>query len=285
MYVSVLRSKSESLDLGLQVHRGVCIKDGIVERCSGGGLGGSQEGRAPARSLCFLLWPPDTQVSTSAVWAAEGHPVRVLLPRSRSCLPPGVRAFSVQRQREAKLQPARNPQIQAHPPPILPPKSQGDCHVVSSLGPSPRSRAKEGVPPNLPQNARHWDQPPQQLPPSLVTWSSQARFRGPGPQHRSSDSPSTEASSHASPCPPCLACSDLPKQRCFSPGSLGSPHFRQTCACFPSARAHLGLPPQAPPYPGDKPRIVFIDLINDNTPPPPAPLARQLGLPSKVSLV
>lgn len=177
------------------------------------------------------------------------------------------------------------PESRHTPPSILPPKSQGDCHVVSSLGPSPKSRAKEGVPPNLPQNARHWEQPPQRLPPSLVTWSSQAPFRGPRPQHRSSDSPSTASSSHASPCPPCLACSDLPKQRCFSPGSLGSPHFRQTCACFPSARAHLGLPPQAPPYPGDKPRIVFIDLINDNTPPPPAPLARQLGLPSKVSLV
>lgn len=154
------------------------------------------------------------------------------------------------------------------------------------LGHPQGAELRKGFPQTCPRmQGIDWDQLPQQLPPSLVTWSSQVRFRGPGPQHRSSDSPSTEASSHASPCPPFLACSDLPKQRCFSPGSLGSPHFRQTCACFPSARAHLGLPPRAPPYPGDKPRIVFIDLINDNTPPPPAPLARQLGLPSKVSLV
>lgn len=50
-------------------------------------------------------------------------------------------------------------------PSILPPKPQGDYHAVSSSGPPPRSSAKEVVPPNLPQNARHWDQPPQKLPP------------------------------------------------------------------------------------------------------------------------
>lgn len=151
MYVSVLRSKSESLDLGLQVHRGVCIKDGIVERCSGGGLGGSQEGRAPARSLCFLLWPPDTQVSTSAVWAAEGHPVRVLLPRSRSCLPPGVRAFSVQRQREAKVQPARNPRIQAHSHPSSLPNPRETVMWCLLLGHPQGAELRKGFPQTCPR--------------------------------------------------------------------------------------------------------------------------------------
>lgn len=83
--------------------------------------------------------------------------------------------------------------------------------------------------------------------------------------------PARESSSHALSLPPrpSLALTFLNKGA-FFPCSSGSPHFRQTCACFLSAWAHLGLPPQAPPSPGDKPRIVFRDLINDNTPPPPA---------------
>lgn len=66
----------------------------------------------------------------------------------------------------------------------------------------------------------------------------------------------------------------------------GSAEPRQTCACLPSARAHLGLPPPAPPDPGDKPRIVSMDLINDNTAPPPAthPAARLPAPPPGQSL-
>lgn len=196
------------------------------------------------------------KVSVSTVWPAEGRPVSALLsiavclqalgpslPSARgkqSCSPPGT------------------PKSRQTLPSILPPKPQGDDHVVFSLGPPPKSRAKEVIPPNLPQNARHWDRPPQTLLGAQVPGTEAAIL------------PAPESSPHASPCPPSLACPDLPKQRCFSPGSLGSPHFRQTCACFPSAQAHLGLPLQAPPYPGDKPRIVFIDLINDSTPLPPA---------------
>ena len=76
--------------------------------------------------------------------------------------------------------------------------------------------------------------------------------------------PAPEPFSHALSLPPALARPDLPKQRCFSPCFSGSPRFHQTCACFLSAWAQLGEPPPAPPYPGDKPRIVSIDLINDN---------------------
>ena len=62
-----------------------------------------------------------------------------------------------------------------------------------------------------------------------------------------------------------------------------SPHFRQTCACFLSAGSHPGRPPQAPPYPGDKPRIVSADLINDKAAPShPEPRAPGRRPPSRL---
>lgn len=123
--------------------------------------------------------------------------------------------------------------------------------------------------------------------------ASQAPFRGPGSWDRSRDSLYTRVLL-ARPVPaPSPRWPRPPETKVlFSLLLSGSPHFRQTCACFPSAGAHLGRPPRAPPYPGDKPRIVSIDLINDNTPHllpltllarPAPPLARP-G-PSEVSLV
>lgn len=166
----------------------------------------------------------------------------------------------------------------------LPPKPRGPSHVVSSHGP--------------PQGAelmRNWfPQPPRSKALETATpetWSP----RRPKPLLGDQE-PTTEAavSGHRSPPhmpppgPPALECPDLPKQRCFSPCASEPPHFRQTCACFPPAWAHLGLPPQAPPCPRDKPRIVFMDLINDNTPPPPATNSTSppgSPFPAKVSLV
>ena len=78
-----------------------------------------------------------------------------------------------------------------------------------------------------------------------------------------------------------------PNKGAFFPAP-GSPHFQQTCACFPSAGSHPGRPLQASPYPGDKPRVVSADLINDNAArlPPRTLLACPAPpVPSEVSLV
>jgi hypothetical protein len=187
-------------------------------------------------------WSWKVSVSAFPCSPRTTGPLHALLSRPHRCPagPGGVSTSAV----TSKLEPTRSPRIRADPPAVLPP--QGDSGVVSSLGPP--SRIRKRFPQTQPRIQHIGLATPETslhlgvLVPSISSW-------GLGPQKKGSNCPPPEAAwLHPGP--------DLPKQRYFSPCSSGSPHFRQTCACFLFAWAHLGLPPPAPPSPGDKPHIV-----------------------------
>lgn len=280
---SLARNQSESLGLGRSVHRGqqgVCRPDAIgdVHR---GGQGGSKAESTPAgRSLCSSCRQQTPEVSVTICGQVNGTPP---VPFSPCPIGPGSRLGGLLCSESDH--PNGTPKGRQTPLSILPPQNPRKTLLWDLLSGPPQGaeRMRNGFPQTRPRmqgiRASHPTNSRGVCCPSRGSYS----------RHRSRD-PSCAGvlPTHFLPASPSLACPDLPKQRCFSPCCSGSPHFRQTCACFLSAWAHLGLPPQAPPSPGDKPRIVFRDLINDNTPPPPATYPTSppsSPFPAEVSLV